>query len=207
MSELTNSKDVKDDVDSEGFGDWLVKLRRGEATEVTEFVTTYEPYVRRALRFRLKRAALQSVADSMDVCQSVLGGFLMRLAAGDYEIASVEELRGLLVAIAQKKFLHLNRRETAAKRNHLRNTPLEQLNELPERTESDPASIALIAELFEQAESRLSPKLLEVFRMRRKGFKWDEIVEKTGGDSSVLRKQLSRAIQQISQELGLGDEP
>jgi len=207
MPEPTNGKNEHNLEDSEGFEDWLVKLRRGETTEVTEFVSIYEPYVRRALRFRLQRAALQSVADSMDVCQSVLGGFLIRLAAGDYEIASVEELRGLLVAIAQKKFLHLNRRETAAKRNHLRNTPMEQLHELPERAESDPAAIALIAEMFEQAESRLSPKLLEVFRMRRKGFKWDEIVEKTGGDSSVLRKQLSRAIQQISQELGLGSEP
>ena len=100
------------------FGDFLTRLRLGDDDAIRSFVSKYEPFIRRTLRFRIARASLQSAADSVDVCQSVLGGFLLRLAAGDYTLTSEDDLRRLLVAIANKKFLVLNRRETAAKRDH-----------------------------------------------------------------------------------------
>ncbi len=112
------------------FDGFLTRLRLGDDDAIREFVSKYEPYIRRALRFRIARASLQSAADSVDVCQSVLGGFLLRLAAGDYTLASEEDLRRLLVAIANKKFLVLNRRETAAKRDHRQTKSIDNMKKL-----------------------------------------------------------------------------
>ena len=60
------------------FLDQLRSIRAGEPRAVELFVATYEPFIRRTIRHRLGRAALRSVADSIDVCQSVFGSFLIR---------------------------------------------------------------------------------------------------------------------------------
>ncbi len=105
-------KDVSTD-----FLDQLRSIRAGESKAVELFVATYEPFIRRTIRHRLGRAALRSVADSIDVCQSVLGSFLIRLSAGEYELKSERDLQRLLVAISQNKFKALQRREMAEKRD------------------------------------------------------------------------------------------
>ena len=75
------------------FVDFLARLRLGDDDAIRSFVSKYEPFIRRTLRFRIARASLQTAADSVDVCQSVLGGFLLRLAAGDYTI-TVKDANG-----------------------------------------------------------------------------------------------------------------
>lgn len=105
------------DLSPDAFAQRLARLRSGEPDEVEWFVRQYEPYLRRAIRFRLSRTALKAIADSVDVCQSVLSSFLLRLSAGDYQIDGEKHLKHLLISIANKKFLMLNRRESAAKRD------------------------------------------------------------------------------------------
>ncbi len=108
------------------FEAYLLRLRSGDERAVREFVEKFEPFIRRSLRFRLQKSSLRQAADSVDLCQSVICGFLIRLNAGDYEIRSEEDLRKLLVAIANKKFLMLKRRETAAKRDRRLTCSLEK---------------------------------------------------------------------------------
>src|SRR5437762_360181 len=95
----------------QSFDDLLTRLRRGDEAAVREFVSTYEPYIRRAIRPRLVRAGLRAAADSADICQSVLGSFLIRLAGGEYELHSAAGLEKLLLTIARRKFAALTRRE------------------------------------------------------------------------------------------------
>ena len=112
------------------FVDRLARLQTGDVAEIELFVSQYEPFIRRALRFRIDRASLRAAADSVDVCQSVLIGFLLRLSAGEYEIGSEDDLQKLLMAIARKKFLRLSRYEMADKRCRARTRSLHTMPEL-----------------------------------------------------------------------------
>ena len=60
---------------TESFSELLVQLRNGDKLAVNEFVFKYEPFLRRSIRFRNCKSNLQPVADSVDVCQSVLSSF------------------------------------------------------------------------------------------------------------------------------------
>lgn len=187
---------------TEDFANYLVRLRRGDEEATRAFVSKYEPFIRRTLRYRISKASLQSAADSVDVCQSVLGGFLLRLAGGEYALASEEDLRRLLVAIANKKFLVLNRRETAAKRDHRQTQSLENTKE-----------IAVIgsdsrldhAELLHEVMQRLTKDEQKLFAWRREGLAWNSIADRLSEDALLLRKRLSRALHRVAVELKLED--
>ena len=188
------------------FGDFLARLRLGDDDAIRSFVSKYEPFIRRTLRFRIARASLQSAADSVDVCQSVLGGFLLRLAAGDYALASEDDLRRLLVSIANKKFLALNRRETAAKRDHRHTQSLDDLREL-----EDVVSVRALGQidhhdLLIEVTKRLSPDEQKLFALRRGGLSWIAIAEQLSEDVLILRKRLSRALHRVAVELKLEDD-
>jgi DNA-directed RNA polymerase specialized sigma24 family protein len=187
------------------FDNYLERLRRGDEDATRSFVAKYEPFIRRTLRFRIARASLQSAADSVDVCQSVLGGFLLRLASGDYALATEEDLQRLLVAIANKKFLVLNRRETAAKRDHRQTQSLEDMKNLAVVENESKQRIAH-ADLLHEVTQRLAPDEQILFGWRRDGLAWNQIAEQLSEDVLTLRKRLSRALHRVAVELKLEEE-
>ena len=189
-------------IDFEAF---LLRLRRGDEDATQLFVAKYEPFIRRTLRFRIARASLQSAADSVDVCQSVLGGFLLRLASGDYTLATEEDLRRLLVSIANKKFLVLNRRETAAKRDHRQTQSIENLKDLAV-VEKQHNTFVDPSELLREVTQRLTPNEQRLFSFRRDGVPWYEIALQLEEEVIVLRKRLSRALHRVAVELKLEDD-
>ncbi len=186
------------------FDTFLMQLRSGDDFAIGEFLAKYEPYIRRTLRFRIARASLQPVADSVDVCQSVLGSFLLRLSAGEYELHNEEELRALLVSIANKKFLMLQRREKAAKRDRRITVSLSDPMGVP----SDEISVAkhfAQEELLKEVARRFTSQEHELFRQRSAGKSWESISAQLGEDSGTLRQRLSRAINRVAVELKLED--
>ena len=193
------------------FAGRLDRLRSGDDTEIEQFVEKYEPFIRRTLRFRIARASLQPAADSVDVCQSVLIGFLMRLSAGGYELHCEEDLRKLLASIANKKFLRLNRHEMAAKRCRAQTQSLSDLPELAARSVGFPGASAGNStvsrlntnDLLNQLSLRMSSQEMQLYRLRSQGNNWTTIGEQLGETPSLLRKRLSRAIQRVATELGL----
>src|SRR5207249_10484993 len=70
-----------------------------------------------AVRFRLVDARLQSAFDSMDICQSVMGSFFVRTAAGQFDLQSPQELLNLLITMARNKLADHARAEHAARRD------------------------------------------------------------------------------------------
>ena len=82
----------------------------------------YEPTIRRVVRVRLVDTRLQRLFDSMDVCQSVFGSFFVHAALGDYELATPEQLLGLLVSMSRKKVIDKARRAGAARRDYRRHS-------------------------------------------------------------------------------------
>ena len=121
-------------------------------------------------------------------------------------MTSEEDLRRLLVAIANKKFLVLNRRETAAKRDHRHTQSLENVNEL-----EDVVSVKALGQighhdLLTEVAKRLSPDEQQLFALRREGLSWNTIAERRSEDVLVLRKRLSRALHRVAVELKLEED-
>ena len=68
------------------FATFMRRIRSGDGSAAEELVRHYEPIIRREVRLRLEDRRLYRVFDSMDVCQSVLGSFFLRAAAGQYDL-------------------------------------------------------------------------------------------------------------------------
>ncbi len=185
------------------FDEQVQLLRTGDSDAIRAFVDKYEPYIRRTIRFRIQRSALRPVADSVDVCQSVLGSVLLRLVAGEYELHHENDLCNLLLAVANKKFLMLARHESAEMRDRGRTRYLSDMPERAETQAQDPSQPLICQELLAQVAARLSPHEAELLRLRREGFSWSEIAGQLGDEPTVLRQRLSRALRNVAAELGI----
>lgn len=185
------------------FPELLAQLRAGNDAAVREFVASYEPFIRRSLRRRMARLQRHAIADSDDLCQSVLGSFLVRVAAGEYELGEVADLERLLVTMVRNKVAALARNESAERRNHARLRLLESGEDLSGDSLDDPARQIAGRDLLAQVRARLSTEDCALLDHRQQGRSWDEIAALVGGSAVVLRKRWSRAIQAVAAELGL----
>src|SRR5262249_55630288 len=68
------------------FTDLIRRIRAGDNQAAADLVRQYGATVRRHARLRLHDARLRRLLDSMDVCQSALGSFFARAAAGQYDL-------------------------------------------------------------------------------------------------------------------------
>src|SRR5262245_2798467 len=106
--------------DQPSFTELIRRVRGGDAEAAAEIVRRYEPEVRRAIRLRLTDTGLRRVFDSMDICQSVLGNFFVRAAAGQFELEQPEKLLRLLVEMARNKLHDQVSYHQAARRDQRR---------------------------------------------------------------------------------------
>src|SRR6516164_3751579 len=86
-----------------GFAELIRRVRARDADAAAEVVRRYEPEIRRAVRVRLTDPGLRRVLDSMDICQSVLGNFFVRAAAGQFDLDRPEQLIKLLARMARNR--------------------------------------------------------------------------------------------------------
>ena len=66
-----------------------------------------------------------------------------------------------------------------------------------------PSQIASGKELLHEVQRRLSEEERELAHRRAQGQTWDEIAAEMGGTPDGRRVQLARALDRVSQELGL----
>ncbi len=186
--------------------DLLHRVRNGDPAAAEEIVRTYEPEVRRAIRVRMTDARLRKLVDSIDICQSVLAGFFVRTAAGQYDIQTPEELLKLLITMARNRIVDWARRNNADRRDGRRDVSL-QHDDGSDReiasAEASPASVLVNRDLLEQVRSRLSSDELVLMEQRADGLGWNEIAEKNGEQANALRMRLTRALDRVAAELGL----
>lgn len=186
--------------------DLIARLRMGDEDAVRELVAGYEPYLRRTLRRRLARTPFQAIADSADVCQSVLCSFLVRIAAGEYVVKSREDLVRLLTGMARKKLAALIRRESAQRRDRRRTISLGSNRDVPADPADEPSLVMSSRDLLANVSQRLPEAERLLFEQRRQGKSWQEIADLMGDSPIKLRKRLSRALRQASVELGLEND-
>jgi RNA polymerase sigma-70 factor (ECF subfamily) len=194
--------------DETSFEELMCRVRAGDPRAAEEVVRRYEPTIRRVVRVRLVDTRLKRLFDSMDVAQSVFGSFFVHAALGAYELNTPEQLLNLLVSMSRRKVVDQSRRAGAAKRDFRR------IKEGPDDQEKqwaapDPSPSQQVAgrELLAEFRRRLTDEERRIADKRAAGLNWNQIAAEEGGSADALRKQLTRAIERVSQELGLEDAP
>jgi RNA polymerase sigma factor (sigma-70 family) len=189
--------------DDSTFADFLRRIRAGDEQAAAELVRRYESAVRVEVRMRLADSRLRRVLDSMDVCQSVLASFFVRVAAGQYDLERPEQLVRLLVTIARNKVAHQARRQQAQRRDQRRNVEVDRPGWEPAGADPSPSRVASGRELLEELRRRLTPEELRVADLRAEGRQWAEIAAALGGTAQARRRQLARALDRVAAQVGL----
>jgi RNA polymerase sigma-70 factor (ECF subfamily) len=186
------------------FFDFIQRIRAGDEEAAAELVRRYEPLIRREVRLRLEDRRLSRLFDSMDICQSVLGSFFVRAAAGQFDLDQPGQLVRLLATMARNKLVTAVQRQQRQRRDSRRNAGDE---ELAAAAGGGPSPSRLVAgkELWERFREGLSEDERQVADLRGQGFGWNEVAERLGGTPEARRKQLARAVERVSRELGLDE--
>jgi RNA polymerase sigma-70 factor (ECF subfamily) len=191
---------------SEGgtFHDLIRRVQAGDQGAAAQLVRDYEGLVRRVVRSRLVDARLGAAFDSMDICQSVLASFFVRAASGQYDLDRPEDLVKLLATMARNKLASQARKERAGRRDRRRLTAAGPDADRLAAPDPSPSQQAAAGELLREARRRLTPEERRLVEMRGEGRDWADIAAQLGESPAVLRKRLSRALDRVSRELGLG---
>src|SRR5262249_55399488 len=147
---------------------------------------------------------LSRLFDSMDVCQSVLGSFFVRTAAGQYDLERPEQLVALLAKMTQNKLVSAARRGQAQQRDLRRNSPQSEA-ELAQVADPSPTPSKLLEaqDLLERFQRGLTEEERRLADLRSRGMSWPQIAARLGGTAQARRVQFSRAVERVTREMGL----
>ncbi|MCE9560779.1 MAG: sigma-70 family RNA polymerase sigma factor [Planctomycetes bacterium] len=188
------------------FRDLIQRVRNRDPEAARDLVARYENAIRRVIRIRLRDPGMRRLLDSTDICQSVLASFFIRTALGQYELDTPEQLLNLLAAIARNKLTNQANRLRASRRDIRRdNADNDQSPPVPDDA-SDPSEQASARELLVKVRDRLDPKERYLAEQRSLGRNWQELADELGGTDVALRKKLTRALDRVMADLGLGGD-
>jgi RNA polymerase sigma-70 factor (ECF subfamily) len=191
--------------DEQEFAEFIRRIRAGDEQAAIDLVRRYEPTIRIEVRAHLTDPSLYRLFDSMDICQSVLASFFVRAAAGDYELDSPRQLFKLLVGITRNKVAFQARKHRSQRRDHRRSAADVQELDVADHTHT-PDRVVEGRNLLREVRQRLSEEERQVADLRAVGKSWPEVATEVGGTPEARRKQLSRALSRVAEELGLEEE-
>jgi RNA polymerase sigma-70 factor (ECF subfamily) len=183
----------------------LKRVQEGDGEAATELFRRYEGPIRRRVRIWLltQDPRLRRVFDSMDVCQSVMASFFVRAAAGQYELHEPRQLLSLLYQMAKHKLANQVAKQQAQRRD-VRRVERRSPHELEQTAhEANPVQLVASRELLQEFRRRLTEEELLLANRRAEGSEWADIAAELGGTAEGRRKQLARALDRVSTELGL----
>ena len=181
----------------------LDRVRAGDQQAATELVRRYEPALRRAVRLRLRDPQLRRFLDSADVCQAVFLRFFVRVATGQYDLDTPEQVLKLLATMARNQVVNEALHAQAAKRDCRRLVGAGTEEREPAAPGSSPSQHVAAAELMEKARHLLQPDEWHLLQLRKEGREWADIARLLGGTAEGLRKQLARAVARVTRALDL----
>jgi RNA polymerase sigma-70 factor (ECF subfamily) len=193
--------------DEELFRDFMRRIRAGDEQAAAELVRRYEPLIRRKIRINLEGQRLGRLLDSMDVCQSVLASFFVRAAAGQFDLENPQQLIKLLVTMARNKLATAATRQQRQRRDNRRVEPGggDELAQVATPGAS-PSRIVAGKDLLERVRRSLDPEERQIADLRGQGYAWAEVAAQMGGTAEARRKQLTRALERVTAELGLDED-
>jgi RNA polymerase sigma factor (sigma-70 family) len=184
----------------------LTRLRRGDALAAREVVNRYETAIRVAVRTRLTDPALRQRFDSLDICQSVLASFFVRVSLGQFDLERPEDLVALLVKMARNKLAGHVRYHNRERRDVHRSDTADEERLARVAAGTDPARVAAGRELLAAVCAEMSVDEKAIADLRSAGLTWPEVAEKLGGSPEARRKQFARTIDRVTAKLGLDEE-
>jgi RNA polymerase sigma-70 factor (ECF subfamily) len=193
--------------DAPTFEELIQRVRAGDQDAATTLVKSYESAIRRAVRFRLADSELGTLLDSMDICQSVMASFFIRAASGQYELKTPGQLVKLLTAMARNKLNSQARKQFAQRRDSRRvASGIPHDGQFIDPKDS-PSMVIAAQDLLREVHRRLSPEDRRILELRNQGHEWAAVAEELGGSAEGLRRKLSRALDRVTEQLGLDDTP
>jgi RNA polymerase sigma factor (sigma-70 family) len=187
------------------FDTFIQKVRGGDEQAAAELVRQYESEIRREVRLRLRDSRLRRDFDSVDICQSVLASFFVRAALGQYELEEPQQLVKLLVAMTRNKLIGKVRKMQSQTRDHRRIDGEGQHKLQAVAKGPTPSELAIGSELLQEFRKRMTREEWQLADRRSQGLPWNQIASELGGTAESLRKQLARAVDRVSGELGLDE--
>jgi RNA polymerase sigma-70 factor (ECF subfamily) len=190
------------------FADFLGRIRAGDEQAAAELIRRYEPFIRREVRMRLTDPTLYRLFDSVDICQSVLLSFFVRAAAGQYDLHEPEDLLNLLITMARNKLASQARKLRTRPADHHR-VPAGSQEKLAAAIDlaPSPSQVVSARDLLREVLDRLTDEERRMADLRARGRTWPEITREVGGNAEARRKQLARALDRVTRQLGLDDDP
>jgi len=186
------------------FDELIRRVGSGDEQAATRLVRDFEPVVRRVLRARLRGARARCDFDSLDICQSVLAIFFVRVAAGEYDLKEPDDLIKLLLTMTRNKLAEKMRHQHRLRRDSRRTVGGVEELALANR-EPTPSSVVAGKELLEQARQRLSEEERQLVELRGQGLSWEEVAASLGGTAGARRNQLARALDRVAVELRIDE--
>jgi len=184
------------------FPELIRRVRNGDEQAAVQLIQEYEPAIRRIIRIQMRDSRLRRLLDATDICQSVLASFFLRVAVGQFELDTPDQLVKLLSTMARNKLASHARKERTLRRDNRRTGADVSQSALPGH-EASPSLNAVTKEMIVEVRRRLSPEELQLVELRHQGLDWTTIAAQLGETPVVLRKRLSRALDRAAQELGL----
>jgi len=188
--------------ESDAFTKLMKRVRSGEAEAAAELIRLYETELRVIIRARLRDQRLRRTLESMDICQSVLGNFFVRAAAGQFDLESSEQLVKLLGQMIRNKVTDHARRATADRRDVGR-LHAEDAGELPLTAGDTPSQIVAANELAARFRLQLTADEQAILTQRQQGATWEELAKERQTTPEALRKAYQRAVDRAAQAAGL----
>jgi RNA polymerase sigma factor (sigma-70 family) len=186
------------------FTELIERVRSGDEQAASQLVEEFEPVVRRELRFRLRDRRARLELDSMDISQSVLSNFFVRVATRQYDLKEQGDLVRLLVTMTRNKVAEQLRNQHRQRRDSRRT--IGGVEDLA-LASADPTPSRVLAgrEILQLVHQNLSGEERRLVDLRCQGLSWEEIADSLGGSADARRKQMARAIDDIVHKLGLGE--
>jgi RNA polymerase sigma-70 factor (ECF subfamily) len=156
---------------------------------------------------RVTTGSVKRLVDSLDICQSVLRTFFVRARAGQFDLDSPADLLRLLVRMARNKAINQARKMLSRPADACRD-PGGGLEVLDSLAGAAPAPDAVLADrdLLAAVLGRLSEDERRLAELRGEGWSWAEVSDRLGGTPDARRKQLHRALDRVTRQLGIDDE-
>jgi RNA polymerase sigma-70 factor (ECF subfamily) len=183
------------------FADLIRRVRAGDQGAATEMVRQFEPEIRRVVRLRLTDPRLRRVVDSADICQSVLANFFVRVAAGQFEIETPEQLLKLLAKMARNRLLNYVDRHNAQRRDVGRQVTDAAALDAVAAEQPTASRIAVGAELLRLVREAMTEDERRLHDMRNENRSWEEIAAVVGGTPEATRKRYERTMDRVVQAL------
>jgi RNA polymerase sigma factor (sigma-70 family) len=186
------------------FSELIERVKSGNEQAASQLVKKFQPVIRRELRFRLRDSRARFELESMDISQSVLSNFFVRVAARQYDLKEQGDLVKLLVTMTRNKVAE-NLRARHRQRRDSRRTVQGVEGMALATADPTPSRVLAGKEMLQLVRQNLSGEERRLVDLRCQGLSWEEIANSLGGSADARRKQMARAIDEVVHKLRLDE--